>query len=200
MLRARRHQKLCAVDRQAPPYTQAGGCNAGVPLRVELRTPLTPTPERLRVILSSSCYASVNLHKTLTAERQAPLESPSLVVAALAGSAHTLTALRGLPLVEPSDHPELGLAAFTRLRALTLRQTSAALEVLRVTQLPASLTELRLSAKAGSQPSLPLFIGLDRLSSLRVLTLAGHTSWMLRSWDDDGNEGCRLRLPPSLKV
>jgi len=169
-----------------------------VPLHVDLRPPLTP--ERLRVVLTSACYASVNLHNSLAAVRPVPPESPALVVSALASSASTLTALRGLPLVEPADHPEPGLAAFTQLRALELRQTSAALQVLRVTQLPASLTDLELSAVTFPRTGLPLFVGLDGLSSLRQITSAGHVSWKLGSWDDDAGERCQLRLPPVFEV
>lgn len=98
-------------------------------------------PERLRAVLSSVCWGSAILHISLLEQQQPPRpEVPSLVVAALAGSASTLIALHGLPLVEPADHPELELATFTRLRALTLHQsqTSDSLHTLRLTQLPAS--------------------------------------------------------------
>ena len=182
----------------ATACTEAGSAHAGVPLHVDLRPPLTP--ERLRVVLSSARYASVNLHGSLTEVRPVPPESPALVVAALAGSASTLTALHGLPLVEPADHPEPGLAAFTRLRVLTLRQTWAALEVLRVAQLPASLTELQLSVDTNKRTSLPLFVGLDGLSSLRRITSAGHVRWKLGSWDDEAEEPCELSLPSSFEV
>jgi len=172
--------------------------HTGVPLHVDLRQPVTP--ERLRVVLSSACYASVNLHGSLTEARPVLPEVPALAVSALAGSASTLTALRGLPLVEPADHPEPGLAAFTRLRALALRQTWAALGVLRVAQLPASLTELHLLVDGTIPTNLPFFVGFDRLTNLRQITSAGHHSWMLGCWDDDEGERCQLRLPPGFEV
>ena len=93
--------------------------------------------------------------------------------------------------------PGLGLAALTRLRALTLRQTWAELAELRAGDLPPSLEELKLVMQFAHDvdcfwTDLPLFVGFDRLHNLRRITLSECRDLEFR-WHP-------AMLPPSLEV
>lgn len=159
-------------------------------------------PQLVRAALSSLPAASARLHSSLL---MLPPGWPLMLVAALAGSASTLTALHGLPLIELAACSELGLAPFTRLRALTLCQTGSSPDVLFGTVLPASLEEVTLEFFDPRDPHannsvIPQFLGFSRLHSLRRIVLAGHTSWALGSWDGEREFGSRLQLPPSFEV
>ena len=96
------------------------------------------------------------------------------LVWALAGLAPTLTALHGLPLGELEVSQPMGLAAFARLRTLTLRQLPDQREVVCATLLPLSLVELRLeiSYPCETEPELPLLSSFGRLHRLRRLIFA----------------------------
>ena len=158
------------------------------------------TPERLRAALSSVSVASMTLHNS---PMQPPRVPPGLV-SALAGSAPTLTALHGLPTAELQSESQLPLAAFPRLRALTLRQTRNSPGVLPATLLPPSLKEFALTysdAPNDGDHNRPMrLVGFDALSQLRRITLAGHTFWPLGTWFYEGDPPQRLRLPASLQA
>ena len=168
-----------------------------MPLHLAFRS--EPSPERLQAALASVRVASVQLYHSLLGTQPEP--SASMVTSALAGSASVLTAQDGLPL---HDGQELGLAAFTQLRALTLRETSAPPEVLRATDLPTSLEELTLAGSGGTYTpealGLPWFAGLERLPRLRRLTLLRYVSWQTGDWDADAQQPGPLHLPPGLEV
>ena len=68
------------------------------------------TPQRLRGLFASFPAVSVTLHLPNSAWLQAQ-RSPSRLMSALAGSAATLTAPHGLPLVKLEDSAADGLAA-----------------------------------------------------------------------------------------
>ncbi len=103
------------------------------------------------------------------------------LVWALAGLAPTLTALRGLPLQEINNIWPVGLTAFARLRALSLRQQLGELEELCAKMLPQSLTALRLEAPAPAPAELhPQLIAMGRLHHLQHITLVGHVACRLR--------------------
>jgi len=112
----------------------------GVPLHVEALT-----PARLEAAgRSGARFGSAHVHLSATEQWPQPSDTPSGIVSALAGSAATLTALHGLPLVKPPAGGDPVWAAFTELRDLSLRQTWRQMDVLRATELPASLQDLKL--------------------------------------------------------
>ena len=170
---------------------------AGVPLHVVFRTQLPP--ERLQAALSSVPVASVRLP-----ESAAPLppHAVSAVMSALARSAATLTALRGLPLPDGPAFDQL--AAFLQLRVVTLRVTSDSPEVLQASQLPPSLERMTIQApqgySSGANAGLPWFSGCEQLRKLRRITFAGYGVWRLGSWDPATEQPCPLHLPPGFKV
>ncbi len=180
-------------------------CRAGVPLRVVFTTQLSL--QRLLAALLSIPVASVTLHDSLGALHS---RTVSKVMSALATSSATLTALHGLALsvAQRDRRPQPGLAAFTRLRALTLHQTEERPEALRATHLPASLEELTLARQAAVdtdwRPSeLPALVAFGGLSKLRRLTLAGFEyGWWIRGADDRAEEGRShdTLFPHSLEV
>ena len=160
-------------------------------------------PEQLRATLTSSSFLAVRLEQD--SEAAVPPELPSLIVAALAGSAPELAALHGLPLLAPQGHPEVTLAAFTRLRALTLRQTTDSLGRLRAADLPASLVELTLfqdllDRDDVDQLNPPLFVAFDELRSLRRITLDQYEAWHLSSTEGEQHSKGPVLLPPSFRV
>jgi len=170
--------------------------HVGVPLHVE-----GMTPARLETAAQSgACFGSVHVHLSATPQWPPPSDTPSRILSALAGSAATLTALHGLPLVKPpaGGDPGLGLAAFTELRDLSLRQTWREMDVLQATDLPASLQDLKVvmniaehkGIPIGQLQAPPLFVAFDRLQSLRRVTLAGYRLLNLGKW------GRRLDCPP----
>ena len=159
------------------------------------------TPEQLRATLSGACYRCVELYDDGKVLPPLP-EMSSLVVAALDRSVAMLTALHSLPLQEPQDDQELGLAAFTRLCELTLHQTSSSPDSLRAAQLPTSLQELSLklnlpNVEDAIWESLPRLVAFDRLCSLQRITFAGFLTWDLSFREGIGRP---LLLPPNLKV
>jgi len=130
-----------------------------------------------------------------------PPETLSPIVAAMARSAPTLTAIHGLPLPEG---PGCQLGAFTQLQVMTLATKHKSPEVLRASQLPPSLEDLTLLAPEGTsynpQTGLPFFAALDRLQNLRRITFVDYGIWWLGSWDLEEGQPCPLQLPPSLEV
>ena len=135
----------------------------------------------------------------------------SKVVSALAMSSSTLTALHGLALTvaQRDRRPQPGLAAFTRLRALTLHQTESAPEALPATHLPASLEELTLAWQPASdadwRSQLPALVAFGGLSKLRRLTLAGfEQTWWIRGTDsrqeEEEGQSHDTLFPHSLEV
>ena len=157
-------------------------------------------------MLTSERFCGVRLYYSVQDEQwPPPPQLPPLVVSALAGSASMLIALQNLPLVEPSSgDPELVLAAFTQLRELSLRQTWH-MDVLRATNLPASLEDLQLIMNLpdfvdalGQDP--PLFEAFDRLHNLRRITLTDYWSWNLGRWNDAQTRWHPAMLPRSLEV
>ena len=155
--------------------------------------------ERLLSVLASGCFSHVSLgHCSI--EDAPPLHMPYDVVAALVGSSGSmLTALHNLPLVRLDDQPPAALALLPQLRSLTLRQIWNGPNILRLAQLPASLEQLTLTPAGRPEDiALPLFVGLDRLPSLRQLTFAFYSfGWELGSGD---GVGCPIRVPPSFEV
>ena len=147
---------------------------------------------------SGACFASVHVHLSARERWPPPSDTPSRIVSALAGSAATLTALHGLPLMEGQLRSAAGLGAFTRLRALSLLQATQGSELrsLQAAQLPTALEQLKLTQTV-ADPSLPIFADLDRLSSLRQLTFADNIIW-----DSGADRQNRrpLRVPPSFQV
>ena len=130
-----------------------------------------------------------------------PAAVPSQLVSALAGSASTLVELHDLPLV---GEQAVGLAAFTRLRVLTLRQASE-MRALPSTLLPASLEDLTLISHLptawhglGDRP--PHFTNCDRLRRLRRITLAEFAHWSLASPGGGHGERHPAPFPQSLEV
>ncbi len=154
--------------------------------------------ERLLSVLASGCFGHVSLGHRRTAEAPPP-EMPTQIVAALTGSSSSmLTAFHNLPLVQPEDQPPAALAAFTQLRTLTLRQTWDGPNILRLAQLPASLEELTLTPAAKPEDiSVPVFVDLDSLPSLRRITCASYLGWELGSGDWERRPIC---VPPSFEV
>ena len=160
-------------------------------------------PEQLLATLSSTCFASVRMHHSYRDDQWPLLPAlPPMIVTALARSASTLTALHDLPLVKPwvappPDGPGLGLAALTRLRALTLRQTWEDFAELRAGDLPPSLEDLKLVMQnprhvEGVSDDLPLFVAFDMLQNLRRITLSEYRVLKLQ-WHP-------TLLPPRLEV
>jgi len=182
--------------------------HAGEPLHVVLRSQLAP--DQLHPALSSVRVASLKLRNSFSELTPA---ATSAVIAALASSASTLTALHRLPLWDEEDDEdevdddvlpvrsrEPALAAFTQLRALTLRETTTTLFVLRANSLPTSFLQLKLVAGRDCQDGLPLFAAFDRLQNLRRLTLRHYESWHLGTWDDEEERSRPPQLPPNLQV
>ncbi len=129
------------------------------------------------------------------------------LVRALAGSAPTLTALHGLPLVELQDSVPPGLAAFTQLRALSpvpdgglpaspVSNTAAG----GLEELTLAFTYLPAEGFCSREP--PLLMGFAAgLQHLRSITLAEYYSWPLGSSRDAAeDEPVRLQLPLRLEV
>lgn len=181
-----------------------------MPIHVVLVTQLAP--ERLRVAPPSVRLASVTLRSSKTYGNE-PAQPPAGLVSALAGWAPTLTALRGLSLVELLDGPAPGLADFTHLRTLALLQTRDDLDTeldwvlprpLPAALLPASLEELTLTygePPDGNHGDMRLpsrLAGFEALPCLRTIVFAGYDAWPLGRWatesggdsDQDGDEDC----------
>jgi len=169
--------------------------------------------ERLQATLSRHSFVSVDLHTSLTREQPVRSRTPSQVLSALAGSASTLTALHGVPLLDPLRHRTLGLAAFTRLRALTLRQASDAVHELRAAQLPASLEELTVTLALPKpqlerviyyasvpRPNVPVLVDFEGMTNLRRISFGDYWSWELASRDRQTGQRGLLHTPPSLQV
>ncbi len=149
------------------------------------------TPSQLRAALTSVRFASVTLHNTLGDGLTA---KTAAVMAALAGSASTLTAVHDLPL---RNSETLTLAAFPRLRAVTLRVVQSSPGLLSATQLPISLEELTLEGIRHRTRNPPCFASLETLRNLRRLTFRNFQRWELSAYKETT---CPLRLPPSLEV
>jgi len=163
-----------------------------------------PTAEQLLTELTSVPLAGVELHKSAG---KLPPESLPAVIAAMVGSAATFTALYNFPLVElPRDIPGGGLAAFTRLRALSFRQRMESPMVLRAAQLPPSVEELTFMCHTPFDESStdrclsPVLVGFHRLHSLRRITLVDYYEWRLSFEDTEETQHCLGHLPPSLEV
>ena len=147
----------------------------------------------------------MSLHDSIT--MLPPTRVPQ-IVSAMAASAATLTALRGLPLVGPEDGPQADLTAFTRLRGLSLRQTLGSPDVLRAEHLPASLEDIMVVLDVPLDQILavaytiypPVFAALERFRNLRRIVLANYPDWALNSWDNELRQGGPLRVPPNLEV
>ena len=161
-------------------------CLADAPLNERFKK--QPTHEQLLATLSSTCFASVRLYYSYDDEQWPPPPPlPPRLLTRLARSASTLTALHHLPLVKPWEEPSpddtgRGLAALTRLRALTLRQTWEHFAELRAGDLPPSLEDLKLVMQhprhvQSVHKDLPLFVDFDMLHNLRRLTLAEYWAW-----------------------
>ncbi len=184
-----------------PPLSRCTHLSAGKLLVCEQQL----TPAQLQAALSSACFIGVRLqHDPLV---QPPPDLPSLIVAALAGSASELIALHGLPLLAPQQgHPAVTLAAFTRLRALTLRQaTDAPGFSLRATDLPASLEDLTVFQDPDEHLSAfttepPLLNGFDNLRNLQRITLDHCPFYNLATARDGDLLERPAPLPPTLKV
>ena len=151
---------------------------AGAPLHVEI--PREIGTDELQAALSSAVFASVGLHDS---RYMARARDGWGVIPALAGSASTLTALRGLPLGELRDSSvALGLAPFTRLRAVSIKPRRESPGTLPARLLPACLEELTLTVN--NSPTLvdalkpPLLVGFRRLQHLRRITLVGYKQWL----------------------
>ncbi len=177
--------------------------------------------DRLQAALLNECrVASLTLH-----DGRAPQPgSMTALEPALACTASTLAALHGLfpeeleedlyttwrKMTGVGGQRELGLAAFTQLRALTLRFTWRSPRQLTATVLPASLEELTLAVdgwralEPRRAPGAPLLIGFRRLpdlgQKLRRITFVGQQCWPLGSRDDEAENPERLQLPPSIQV
>jgi len=180
-------------------FSTLGHLHAGKVLSVTWEQQLEPA--QLRATLTSSSFLTVRLEQD--SEAAVPPELPALIVAALAGSAPELAVLHGLPLLAPQGHPEVTLAAFTRLRALTLRQTTESIGRLRAADLPASLVELTLCQDLLDQDDVdqlnpPLFI--DELRSLQRITLDQYCTWHLRSTEGEQHSKGPVLLPASFRV
>ena len=152
--------------------------------------------KQLRAALRTISVTALTLHHSFV--QQEPTYGE--LVWALAGLSSTLTALQGLPLEELHDSKPHGLAAFTRLRALTLRRQSDEYGAVRARLLPQSLTALRLEAAdpgaANLQP--PRLIAMGRLQHLRAITIVGHVGCRLSY--EDHEEECFGSIPQSLEV
>jgi len=183
-------------------------CHAGVPLELESFDGMTPG--WLAAAPSGARFGSVHLPydpAEMNADGQwpPPATAASQVVSALASSASTLVELHDLPMVKPAlGQQAVGLAAFTRLRVLTLRETYR-MAALHATLLPASLEDLTLQLNlpnmdfsVGMGP--PLFADFARLRHLRCITLVEFANWRLGS--PGGGQGWWLPalLPRSLEV
>jgi len=159
------------------------------------------TPERLKVALSHVPLAGVTLPNTASVLST----PPTVFVSALAGSAATLTALHGLPLVRLQC--SVG-EALPRLRALTLRHRHLDTPlVLDAKLLPAELEQLTLTFSGVLDPyyyeSTPALVSsLDRLQSLRQIIFAGAYIWPHRRWEWDRVEAPldRLQVPRGVEV
>ena len=175
--------------------------HAGVPRHLVFRE--EETAERLQAVLASVPLASVELH---TSVGQLPPASLSAVVSAMSGSAATLTALYELPLAELRDMP--GVAPFTELRALDLRQRLKGPQALRAEKLPASIEQLTLTSRATLDDFMddagalcpPALVGIHRLPNLRRITLIHYFTWFLCFENDEDGERSLSRLPPCLEV
>ncbi len=191
-----------------------------MPIHVVLDTQLAP--ERLRAAPPSVRLASVMLRSSETSGTQ-PAQPPAGLVPALVGWAPTLTALRGLPLVELLDSAEPGLADFTRLRSLALLQTRDhrnpyAPRPLPAPLLPASLEDMTLTygesphGNYGNMRVPSRLVGFGTIPGLRTIALAGYNVWPLGRWftesdeddDEDGDSVAkmpeRVQLPECLEV
>ncbi len=175
--------------------------HAGVPRHLVFRE--EQTAEQLHAVLASAPLASVQLHESVG---KLPPDSLAMVTSALAGSAATLAALRGFPLVELQGSPDGGLAAFTQLRALSLRQNLEAPRILHAAQLPASIEELTLIGDAvlnefTNDPYIPpTLVGFRSLHSLRRITLMHYHEWRWGVADAAEAQQVPGHLPPSLEV
>jgi len=164
--------------------------HAGMPLKLEFSCGMMP--DWLAAAPPGVRFGSVHLpyDPEGMGDEQWPAlpKRPPPVVSALAGSASTLTALHNLPLREPpSGAPMLGLVAFTQLRALSLRQTGH-VDVLRATNLPASLEDLELIMNLADDEGTdwigsPKFVAFDSHQNLRRITLAGFPTWNIGGYD-----------------
>jgi len=177
---------------------------AGVPLHAVFPSELAP--ERLQAALAALAGAplvGVTLPESVS---ELPAVALSGILSALAGSAPTLTALHGVPILDLPVGPTAGLGRLTQLRVLTLRQTAdSRQEGLLDSQLPASVQELTLVGvplDEGDPPAylLPL-MDFHRLHNLRRLTLADQQSWKLLVVDNGELEYVDpVHLPPGLQV
>ena len=192
---------LRAVVSQTPRPTTAHRCTAGVPWHRVFGK--KATAEQLQMEFARVPLATVQLHRSVS---KLPSESLASIVAALAGSAATLTALLGFPLVELQDSPHGGLAAFSQLRVLGLRQNMESPKVLRAAQLPASIETLTLACRAkvdefsSHECFPPVLVGLHGLQNLRRIRLADYDCWHLSCWDAEEGQHGPVSLPPRLEV
>jgi len=160
------------------------------------------TPAGLEAAAQSGIrFASVNVRLDAEGQWPPPPETPRQIMSALAGSGATLEALHKFPLMEGQVPPQAELAAFTRLRFLSLLQIWDGLTVLHVQHLPAMLEELTLTA-AAEESRLPLFSGLDSLPRLRKLTFVDYAEYKLGTAAVNGEPGQwrPMRVPPSFQV
>ncbi len=188
-----------------PPQAQLLGGSylcAGVPLHAVLKSELAP--EQLRTALASIPLASVALHDSVST---LPPETVSAIVSALAGSAATITALHGFPLVAAREGPGVSLAALTQLRTLNMRQTLLRSPArLQASQLPASIEQLTFTGVAPHEDPQddevysPELIGFHKLRNLLYMTFADQHSWELMMLDDDSWRQDPMHLPPNLQV
>ena len=151
---------------------------------------------QLRQALWTVPVTDLTLHASLAKQELTYGE----LVWALGGLAATLTALHGLLLEELHDSQPVGLAAFSRLQALTLRQQPDESGAVPATLLPQSLTALRLEAAdpgaANQHP--PRLVGMGRLQHLQAITFVGHVGCRLSY---EHNEKERFGpFPQSLQV
>ena len=171
-----------------------------MPLHLVLREYVTPRV--LREALERTTIASLTLRDDLIIPEFATW---STFVPALAGLAPTLTALRGLPIMELHHVAPTGLAGFTRLRALTLRHMRDWHQPLQSALLPASLEELTLASSnaldyCDNFRLPPVFGTFGKLCLLRRITFTGYAAWRLGSWDRYEGLLSRVQLPPSCQV
>ena len=198
------------ADTQIVNLLQAVACvHAGLPLNLEFSRGMMP--DWLAAAPSGARFGSVHLPddpEGMGDEQWPPLpKRPPLVVSALAGSASTLAALHNLPLRKlPADDsdPEVGLAAFTQLRELSLRQIWH-MDVLRAADLPASLEDFELimnlaDLEGFDWPGPPNFVAFDSHQNLRRITLAGFPSWKIGGYSRQRRRWRPALLPRSLEV
>ena len=180
----------CSAIASARTNSGLMGC-AGVPLTMVIRLPSNPllTIEWVRTALQKVPFACVRLPYSFL-DHPGPLG----LVSALAGSVSTLTELRGLPAAELEDSQERGLAAFTRLRALTVRQTPESPVALSATLLPACLVELEIEAadplETGSLIAPPPLGAFRKLDRLRRMVYTDFAQW---NWAAAPADNCSFR-------